>query len=78
MTGTETEVQVLTRAAPDAASLTDFPDVLKRIYAGRGVNDPLQLDRSLRHLLAPGTLTDIDRAAARLARDSVNSPAPSR
>lgn len=73
MTGSETEVQILTRAAPDAASLTDLPDVLKRIYAGRGVNDPLQLDRSLRHLLGPGSLSDVDRAAARLARAVTDS-----
>jgi len=61
------QVQVVTRVASGSASLGDLPGVLRRVYAGRGVSDPMELDRSLRHLLTPGTLSHIDRAAVRLA-----------
>ena len=64
----EGHVQVLTRPAEGAESLVELPGVLRRVFAGRGVRDPAELDRSLRHLLAPGTLSDIVRGAGRLAR----------
>ncbi len=73
MTSIENQVQIVTRPANAAASLDVLPAVLRRIYAGRGVDDPAELDRSLRHLHAPDTLPDIKSAAARLARAIMDS-----
>ncbi|MCZ6711418.1 MAG: single-stranded-DNA-specific exonuclease RecJ [Gammaproteobacteria bacterium] len=73
MTLIESQVQIVTRPAPVASSLNDLPAVLRRVYAGRGVSDSVELDRSLRHLLAPGALSDIEIAAARLARAVMES-----
>ena len=60
-------MQILTRTVGNA-SLPDVPNgLLRRIYAARGVDDGAQLDRSLKALLTPSELPDIDRAAERLA-----------
>jgi len=63
-----TQIQILTRRAEGVDLLGDVPGVLGRVYAGRGVEAPTELDRSLVRLLGPGELSDIDRAAERLAR----------
>ncbi|HEX7034399.1 MAG TPA: single-stranded-DNA-specific exonuclease RecJ [Pseudomonadales bacterium] len=47
--------------------LGTLPPLLRRVYAARGVRGPEELDRSLKRLLPPRGLGDIDRAAARLA-----------
>jgi single-stranded-DNA-specific exonuclease len=76
VTSSEGQVQVLTRPLSGGESLvdlTDLPEVLRRVYAGRGVSDPAELDRSLSRLLGPGTLSDIALAAARLAKAIVES-----
>ncbi|MFP6836347.1 MAG: single-stranded-DNA-specific exonuclease RecJ [Pseudomonadales bacterium] len=61
-------MKIVTRPAPSASSLDDLPAVLRRVYAGRGVGDSVELDRSLRQLIAPGALSNIETAAARLAQ----------
>lgn len=70
---TQGQVQIVTRPAQGFGDLLDVAPVLKRIYAGRGVTDPAELDRSLAHLHGPGTLSDIDKASARLARAIADS-----
>ena len=49
----------------------ELPDLLARVLAGRGVEPddvPAYLDPALRHLLPdPSTITDMDKAASRLA-----------
>ncbi len=47
-------------------SLPTFPPILQRIYAARDVVDEAQLDKRLQALLPFNTLTDIDKACARL------------
>ncbi|MDH3642556.1 MAG: single-stranded-DNA-specific exonuclease RecJ [Gammaproteobacteria bacterium] len=61
-------MQILTRHPERVDTLAEVPGVLGRVYAGRGVAEPAELDRSLVRLLGPGELSDIDRAAERLAR----------
>lgn len=47
----------------DPAQLPDsLPDVLRRIYAARGVDDAQQLDNSVEHLLSPDKLGGLTRA----------------
>ena len=62
------QIQILTRHPERVDTLAEVPGVLGRVYAGRGVAEPAELDRSLVRLLGPGELSDIDRAAERLAR----------
>lgn len=57
------------RTVPDAC---DYPDtgihpLLARVYRGRGVESPAELDLALEHLLPPGQLLNADRASALLA-----------
>lgn len=60
-------MQILTRETP-ADALTDLnPPLLRRIYAGRGVVQSAELDRSLAALAPPHALPDAQKAAARLA-----------
>ncbi|KTC86792.1 single-stranded-DNA-specific exonuclease RecJ [Legionella brunensis] len=47
-------------------SLSDYPAVLQRIYASRGIKDASQLDKSLQALLPFNSLTDIEKASLRL------------
>ncbi|SJZ72668.1 single-stranded-DNA-specific exonuclease RecJ [Legionella maceachernii] len=47
-------------------SFSNYPSVLQRIYALRGLKDECQLDKSLQALLPFNTLTDIDKACVRL------------
>lgn len=64
-----TEPRIVDRPVPPADGLGgDLPELLRRIYAARGVTALRELDRSLGALLPPDTLSDIDRAATRLAR----------
>lgn len=60
-------MEITTREA-SAELLNDLASpLLRRIYAGRGIKDAAELDRSLGALLSPADLPDVDRAAARLA-----------
>jgi len=54
-------------SAGDPSSLGAIHPVLARVYHGRGINSPGQLDLSLEHLLAPTLLLNADRAAVLLA-----------
>ncbi|MBL7479298.1 single-stranded-DNA-specific exonuclease RecJ [Legionella bononiensis] len=47
-------------------NLPDVPDVLKRIYASRGISDESQLDKQLQTLLPFNTLKGINEACTRL------------
>ncbi|CEG56826.1 single-stranded-DNA-specific exonuclease RecJ [Legionella fallonii] len=47
-------------------NLPNTPDVLKRIYAARGISDESQLDKQLQTLLPFNTLKGINEACARL------------
>lgn len=47
-------------------NLPDMPDVLKRIYATRGITDKAQLDKQLQTLLPFNTLKGINEACLRL------------
>ncbi len=63
-------MHVLTREITPAAleCLVDLPSpVLRRVFAGRGITDPAELDRGLGRLYPPDALPDVDVAAARLA-----------
>ncbi len=63
-----TERRIVIRPVPDTArALAGLPPLLRRIYAARGVTAADELDRSLKRLLPPRDLGDLDRAAARLA-----------
>ncbi len=63
----ESEVKILTRdAAPDALAGYE-PEIMRRVYASRGVREVEELNRKLTGLLSPAELPDIERAAARLA-----------
>jgi single-stranded-DNA-specific exonuclease len=64
-----TEVRVETRSVPAGARFPkDIAPLLARIYAARGLQDALELDRSLGRLITPDALDDIDRAAQRVAQ----------
>lgn len=55
------------REKPDTSHFSiAIPPVLQRIYASRGITDEMQLDKSLQTMLPFNTLTDIDKACARL------------
>ncbi len=45
----------------------DLHPVLRRVYARRGLQDPAELDLSLRRLLPPAGMADLDTAAGALA-----------
>ncbi len=45
----------------------DLHPVLRRVYARRGLQDPAELDLSLRRLLPPDGMADLDTAASALA-----------
>lgn len=49
-----------------------FDNLLARLYAVRGVHDPAALDHELSGMLAPGTLKNLDLAAALLATNLIN------
>jgi len=49
-------------------NLPDMPDVLKRIYATRGITDASQLDKQLQTLLPFHTLKGINEACTRLEK----------
>ena len=49
-------------------NLPDIPDVLKRIFATRGITDVSQLDKQLQTLLPFNTLKGIDEACLRLEK----------
>jgi single-stranded-DNA-specific exonuclease len=65
-----TEPCIVSRTAAEDNSggqgLADLPPLLRRIYLGRGVTCARDLDRSLKALLPPHDLGDVDRAATRL------------
>jgi single-stranded-DNA-specific exonuclease len=54
-------------AEPSAALLANVPPLLARIYAGRQIQDPAELQLDAAGLYPPSQLTDIDNAAALLA-----------
>ena len=61
---------VIRRRSADISSTlqrTALPDVLKKIYAGRGISDPADLTLTLDQLLPPNTLKGIGEAAELLA-----------
>ncbi len=60
-------MQIVTREVPGDSLGGVQSKLLRRIYAGRGIVDEAQLDRSLAALLVPDGLPDIDKAAQRLA-----------
>ncbi len=62
-----TEPRIVERVVPVADGLSGLPPLLTRIYAARGVTRLDDLDRSLKRLLPPRDLGDLDRAAGRLA-----------
>lgn len=64
---TDPEIVERSAAVPEAFG-RHLPPLLRRVYAARGVTSDDQLDRSLGGLLAPTTLHDGERAAARIAR----------
>ncbi|MDH3713312.1 MAG: single-stranded-DNA-specific exonuclease RecJ [Gammaproteobacteria bacterium] len=53
----------IVRRASHELSGNSLHPILARVYAGRGVRDVSELDHSLRHLLAPDSLSGIDAAA---------------
>jgi len=55
--------RVIPQILPDLGSISP---VLQRIYAARGITDATQLDKRLQTLLPFSSLTDIDKACARL------------
>ena len=60
-------MQIKQRSLPDTFPLLhNLHPVLQRIYAARGVAEEAQLDKRLQALLPFHTLTDIDKASARL------------
>ncbi len=60
-------MQIFAREVEDHQLREVQPELLRRIYAARGVANPAELDRALSALLPPKQLPDIDKAAARLA-----------
>ena len=49
------------REVSEALAATTMPDLLKQLYANRNIEDPVELDYSLGHLLDYRQLKDIDR-----------------
>lgn len=64
-------MKLLPRDAPPrhvwALEQTGVHPLLARLFAGRGVQDPLELDSSLKHLLPPSGMKGIGQAATLLA-----------
>ena len=65
-----------TRASAPSASLagSDIADILKRLYANRGVRDVADIDLALKHLHPPQKLRGIGDAAA-LVADAIEGEA---
>ncbi|MDI9818821.1 MULTISPECIES: single-stranded-DNA-specific exonuclease RecJ [unclassified Legionella] len=60
-------MRIKQREIPTSLSeLLDYPPILQRIYAARGIDAQTQLDKSLQALLPFGSLMDIDTACIRL------------
>ncbi|MCV6625422.1 MAG: single-stranded-DNA-specific exonuclease RecJ [Cellvibrionaceae bacterium] len=51
-----------------ALQQSDLPPLLQRVYAGRGIEDPAQLDTALKSLPAPSLMAGIDAAVRLLCR----------
>ena len=64
-------MKLLPRDAPPrtvwALEQTGVHPLLARLYAGRGVQDPQELDNQLKHLLPPNGMKGMDQAAQLLA-----------
>lgn len=45
----------------------EMPEILRRVYANRGIRDPQDLERSLSGLLPPQLMSGADQAASRMA-----------
>jgi len=64
-------MKLLPRDAPPrtvwALEQTGVHPLLARLYAGRGVQDPQELDNQLKHLLPPSGMKGMDQAAQLLA-----------
>lgn len=57
------------RETPEIApSLQDYPAILQRVYASRGITQKESLEKALKHLLPYKNLLHIDVAAKRLAK----------
>ena len=50
----------------EPSDLSEYPPILQRIYAARGVTQMSQLDKRLQTLLPFNTLIDIDKACRRI------------
>lgn len=62
-------IRIKQRAYPEASPrLSNYPPILQRIYAARGINNEEQLDKRLQTLLPFNTLKDIDKACLRLEK----------
>jgi single-stranded-DNA-specific exonuclease len=62
-------MRIKQRQMPDYdLNMPNIPDVLKRIYATRGITDESQLDKQLQTLLPFSTLKGIDEACLRLEK----------
>ncbi|CEK10702.1 single-stranded-DNA-specific exonuclease RecJ [Legionella hackeliae] len=48
------------------SSLSDYPSVLQRVFAARGIQETKQLDKTLQALLPFNALIDIEKAAIRI------------
>lgn len=69
-----TLARIVRRAAPEADGLQELHPVLRRVYAARGVLDPMQARPRLGDLLDPQALGGIDRACD-LLEDALRSQA---
>jgi single-stranded-DNA-specific exonuclease len=58
--------------SPEAlAALVDFPPLIARLYAGRGISSAADLARGVEQLLPPSSLQGIDKAVALLAQSLI-------
>ena len=68
----ETHIVRRQREVSEALAATTMPDLLKQLYANRNIEDPVELDYSLGHLLDYRQLKDIDIASA-ITADAIES-----
>ncbi|MEM8843746.1 MAG: single-stranded-DNA-specific exonuclease RecJ [Pseudomonadota bacterium] len=58
----QTRVRRRTNLPVDALTQTQLPELLKRVYANRGVTDPAHLEMSIQHIHSPELLKGINQA----------------
>ncbi len=60
----QSKTEIIRRSIPEQSALSeDMPELLRRIYAARGINEEIELERELVNLPAPSEISGTEKAA---------------